>query len=109
MNNKGYVYLICDPANDTYKIGVTRNLKSNRLEKLQTGNSTELFIIDTYETEYPFRMESMLHAKFQNKKELNEWFNLDVQDIVHFKDICKETENIIYSLLDNPFFRKGLK
>lgn len=47
----GYVYLICDPATDRFKIGVTRDLKSNRLKKLQTGNSTELFIRDIYETE----------------------------------------------------------
>ena len=109
MSKKSYVYLICDPANDTYKIGVTRNLKSNRLRKLQTGNSTELFVIDIYETEYPFRMETMLHSKYQNKKELNEWFNLECSDVVHFKDTCKEIEKTIECLLDNPFFNKNLK
>lgn len=109
QNKKGYVYLICDPANDTYKIGVTRDLKSNRLIKLQTGNSTELFIIDIYETEYPFRMETMLHNKYQNKKELNEWFNLECYDVTHFKQTCSEIETTIKCLLDNPFFNKNLK
>ena len=36
----GYVYLICDPDKDAYKIGVTRNLNQNRIKKLQTGNAT---------------------------------------------------------------------
>lgn len=49
-DNSGYVYLICDPANNTYKIGVTRNLKSKRLKKLQTGNSTELHICKYYKS-----------------------------------------------------------
>ena len=52
----GYIYLICDPANDTYKIGVTRDINSNRLKKLQTGNSTELHIVYIYKCEYPFRL-----------------------------------------------------
>lgn len=105
----GYVYLICDPANTTFKIGVTRDLKSNRIKKLQTGNSTELFISSIYQTKYPFRMETMLHSKYSNKKELNEWFNLDVYEVTHFKETCKEIENIIECLSDNPFFNKNLK
>lgn len=105
----GYVYLICDPATDRFKIGVTRDLKSNRLKKLQTGNSTELFIRDIYETEWPFRLETMLHKHFSEKHVLNEWFKLDVNDVVRFKEICKTLENTIKVLADNPFFSKDLK
>lgn len=106
---EGYVYLICDPANTTFKIGVTRDLKSQRLKKLQTGNSTELFISAIYKTKYPFRMESMLHSKFKIKNELNEWFNLNSYEVSHFNDICKEVEETINIMLDNPFFNKNLK
>ena len=105
----GFVYLICDPANDTYKIGVTRNIESNRLKKLQTGNSTELHIVSIYKCEYPFRLETMLHSYYKSKQELNEWFNLKGQDIFRFNDICKELDNTIHSLLNNPFFNKNLK
>lgn len=107
--NEGYVYLICDPANTTFKIGVTRDLKSQRLKKLQTGNSTELFLSGIYKTKYPFRMESMLHSKFKVKNELNEWFNLNSYEVSHFNDICKEVEETIDIMLDNPFFNKNLK
>lgn len=105
----GYVYLICDPNNDTYKIGVTRGSNYNRVKKLQTGNSTELHIIHSYECEYPFRLEKMLHAYYINKKELNEWFRLDQNDVINFKSLCDDLNKKIYSLLDNPFFAKNIR
>lgn len=105
----GYVYLICDPSNDRYKIGVTRNLKSNRIKKLQTGNPTELFIHTIYETEWPFRLETMLHNHFGRKRILNEWFALDITDITNFKNTCRKIEENIKVLSQNPFFAKDLK
>ena len=105
----GYVYLICDPATDRFKIGVTRNLNSNRIKKLQPGNSTELFITDRYETNWPFRLETLLHKHFHNKHVLNEWFALDAMDVVAFRKTCELLENNIQILKDNPFFAKDLK
>ena len=104
----GYVYLICDPANDSYKIGVTRNLSGNRIKKLQTGNPTELHMVSWYECQYPFRLEKMLHNKFRDKHELNEWYKLDLQDVIYFKEICEAQNNIIKALSDNPFFMKNI-
>lgn len=100
----GYVYLICDPSNDTFKIGVTKKLDiEERVRKLQTGNSTELFIRSYYKCEYPFRLEKLLHTKFHDKREVGEWFSLNIYDIINFKQICEELENIIYCLKDNPY------
>lgn len=104
MSKKGFVYLICDSSTDLFKIGVTRGKLENRLKKLQTGNGTELHLVDFYETEYPFKIEKMLHNYFNSKKELNEWFNLTNEDINSFKTICNDKETIIKSLKDNPFF-----
>lgn len=105
----GFVYLICDPETDRFKIGVTRENIKERIKKLQTGNSTELFISSYYECEYPFRLEKMLHNKFNNKKELNEWFNLESEDIFNFKKICEQQEELINLLITNPFFSKNIK
>lgn len=105
----GYVYLICDPATDRFKIGVTRDLKSNRLKKLQTGNSSGLFMVHYYKTEWPFRLETMLHKHFRDKHILNEWFALDVHDVTHFPDLCRSMNDNIQVLQDNPFFAKDLK
>lgn len=107
--NSGYIYLICDPSNDTYKIGVTRDIKSNRIKKLQTGNSTELHIIHIYNCKYPFRLETMLHSFYKNKNELNEWFKLSNDEIFNFIKTCELLDKQLHSLLDNPFFNKNIK
>lgn len=105
----GYIYLICDPANDTYKIGVTRNLTSNRIKKLQTGNSTELYIVSTYYFQYPFRLEKMLHLHFRDKQVLNEWFKLDLQDTNNFTNTCDILVERIRAMEENPFFMKNIR
>ena len=103
----GYVYLIADRNNNTYKIGVTKGDPEKRLKKLQTGNSSELKIKYLYEYDYPYRLESMLHKHYKSCNELNEWFALENPN--EFPNKCKEFNNIIDSLKDNPFFNKGLK
>ena len=60
----GYVYLIEDTDNNRYKIGVTKDL-DKRLRNLQTGNSNQLKFLCAYKTNYPYRLESMLHRKFE--------------------------------------------
>lgn len=106
---EGYVYLICDPLTDHYKIGVTKGKVDNRLFKLQTGNSTELHVVQYYKTQYPFRMEKMLHLKYKNLNTHGEWFELPSYDVINFKLICEKIEKDIEALKDNPFFKKGLK
>ena len=54
-------------------------------------------------------METMLHARFASKNVLNEWFDLTAHEVAQFTNICKETEDIIECMLDNPFFNKNLK
>lgn len=105
----GYVYLIEDENNLTYKIGVTRLANSNRIKKLQTGNSTKLKLKYLYKTEYPFRLETMIHQRFKQYNILNEWFELPKNIVEDFENYCNELNGIIISLKDNPFFAKTLK
>lgn len=106
-----FIYLICDPSNDFYKIGLTRShlFDSKRIKQLQTGNGTELHLSSYYETEHPFILEKMLHNRFSSKQESGEWFKLTNEDITSFKDICDNLTSIIHSLSDNPFFVKDLR
>lgn len=99
----GYVYLICDPSNDSYKIGVTNKDINKRIQKLQTGNCEELFISSFYKCEYPFRLEKMLHTRFANKRIHGEWFKLSSHDIGQFRNTCEELLNILESIRSNPF------
>lgn len=105
----GYVYLIEDIDNMTYKIGVTKKNPTIRLKELQTGNSTKLNIKSIYEYEYPYRLESMLHHYYKKYCELNEWFSIPDDILKKFNDTCEMYDDIIHSLKDNPFFKKTLK
>lgn len=102
----GYVYLICDPGKELFKIGVTTGKIENRIKELQTGNGSELFISNHFKCDYPFKLEKMLHARFMTKRVLNEWFNLTIDDLSHFTETCNELNNTINILKDNPFVFK---
>ena len=102
----GYVYLIGEIDNKgRYKIGSTKAKDVNkRLKQLQTGNSSELFIKEYYETEHPFKLEKMLHNHFKSSNLIGEWFELSESDTEAFRGICEEKEKIIEALKDNPFY-----
>ena len=107
---KGFIYLICDPNQNTYKIGVTRNLVQHIIKKLQTGNSSELHIVHTFgPVDYPFRLETLLHTRFKEQKVIGEWYALSDDDVKNFDNICKHYLNIIDSMTQNPYFNKNLK
>ena len=105
----GYIYLLYDINNNTYKIGVTRKLDGRRFAALQTGNSSKLELKETCKTDYPFRLETMLHRRFIQYKENNEWFNLPEDIAYNFRYYCGELNNIIKIMKDNPYFSKNLK
>ena len=104
----GYVYLIGEVGNDTnYKIGSTRAKDvNNRLKQLQTGSSSELYIKESFETEYPFKLEKMLHNYFKEKNLIGEWFELSKADTEDFKEICEDKIKVIESLKNNPIYYK---
>lgn len=101
----GKIYLIgqADTPN-IYKIGCTKGSVEKRTKSLQTGNSEELFVKETFETNKPHRLETMLHNHFRNNHYLNEWYSLTNEDVTNFHSICEKYQSIIDSLKDNPFF-----
>lgn len=104
----GYVYLVEDTGKETYKIGVTKNMK-HRISRLQNGNSSELYIISQYFSNYPYRLEKMLHLHFYDKRVLNEWFKLTQEDVKNFTNTCNMISEQINALLENPYFKKNIK
>ena len=102
----GYVYLIGEIGNEgRYKIGSTRAKDVNkRLKQLQTGNSSELYIKESFETEYPFKVEKMLHNHFKSSNLMGEWFELSESDVEAFKVVCEEKMRVVESLKNNPFY-----
>ena len=102
-NNKngGFVYILCDSSKDnTFKIGVTRGNIEKRIKKLQTGNSGEIFITSYQKCNHPFFVEKWLHLQYFGKKVLNEWFEMNIEDIKSFKTDCLKYDEL-YELTHN--------
>lgn len=105
-----FVYLLGDSGQDNcFKIGITRGKIEKRIKQLQTGNGEEIYLVSYYETDYPFFVERNLHLKFCPEKKRNEWFNLNVNDVIDFKQHCRMCEEQANALKDNPFAKKILK
>jgi len=91
-----YVYLIRG-NDDDYKIGIAKN-PNQRIKQLQTGNSDELKLIETYQSENAFKIETALHNRYAHLHSHGEWFKLSLTEELNFKDECSEIDNTINTL-----------
>lgn len=100
---EGFVYLLCDGEN--FKIGMTKQKNINkRILELQTGNPNEIWCVKYYKTQWPYKVEQMLHFRHKKSNIKNEWFNMTTEEVINFINECKDCENLIKSLESNPFF-----
>lgn len=104
----GCVYLIGETGNEgVYKIGSTHSDNADcRLKSLQTGNSDELFVKKAHVTDSPFKMEKMLHMRFDIANLIGEWFELTPEQVDGFDDLCDNLQSLIDSMDGNPFYKK---
>ena len=99
---EGFVYLLCD--GEKFKIGMTKKKDIHaRIKELQTGNPYEIWLRSYYQTNYPLKIEKMMHARHAPSNVKNEWFNLTAHEVSKFKEECEECEKILKSLQNNPF------
>jgi hypothetical protein len=92
-----YVYLIKSLESGYYKIGFSKN-PIRRLRTLQTGNSSKLKLIETYQSDYANMIEKTLQRRYKYCKKEGEWFDLSLIDEISFKDECQKL-NESYILL----------
>lgn len=99
-----FIYLIKNTNESHYKIGVGKN-PSNRLKQLQTGCSSELVIIHTYETDIPYIIEKTLHRQYSILRKHGEWFDFSINEETDFLKNCQIIESRIKLLkeMENPF------
>ena len=106
-----YVYLITaldkeiiiDTDNPLYKIGVTKQSKNKRLKQLSTGNSKDLKLVNEFKSEFAYKLESVLHRQFKDKKVNKEWYALDKIDVENFITTCLKYENN-FKILETTIF-----
>jgi hypothetical protein len=89
------VYLLSSEINGSkiYKIGFTKRNVENRIKEFQTGNASEIKIVETFKSKWGTKIESFLHRKFSNKKISGEWFGLNESDINNFIKSCQVIHN----------------
>lgn len=102
----GWVYLLKEDSDDSLcKIGVTKCDKvEDRIKKLQTGNGNKIRLVSSFLSSKPFKLEKMMHRKYQFNREEGEWFLMTKEQIDNFLEDCKSLQKIIDDLKDNPFF-----
>ena len=95
-----YVYLIQSLEDSRYKIGVSIHPKK-RLKQLQTGNSSELKLIESFQSEFAHKVERALQRRYSYLKKEGEWFDMDISHEVSFLTECKQIEDSINILKEN--------
>ena len=83
-NKHGFIYLI--KVWEFYKIWKTINIKS-RFKKYQTENPNKAELIHYFHTNDYTKKEKELHLKFKEKNHNREWFKLNNEDILFFKNL----------------------
>jgi hypothetical protein len=92
-----YIYLIQSLENSYYKIGISKH-PTKRIEELQTGNASELRLIDTYQSEYANKIEKTLQRRYSHLRKEGEWFDLGISQEVNFKKECQLIEETLVLL-----------
>lgn len=83
-----------------YKIGVSKHPKK-RVKQLQTGNSSELKLIESYQSEFAHMVEKALQRRYAHMKKEGEWFDLSIREDVSFLTDCKQIEENFIILKEN--------
>ena len=91
---QGIVYLIesIRDYDTVYKIGYTRRSSKKRSKQLQTGNDGNLKVIYEHKTQHGQTCERVVQNLYSHCRIKNEWFKLNMDDIVKFPEICNKVE-----------------
>jgi len=95
-----YIYLIQSLEEGYYKIGVSKN-PQRRIKELQTGNSSPLKLIETYQSEYADKIERTLQRRYSHLNKEGEWFDMSIEEEVTFVKNCKAIEENLVFLKKN--------
>lgn len=95
-----YVYLIQSLENSHYKIGTSRD-PQKRVRELQTGNSSQLKLVEMYQSEYATKIERALQRRYSHIHKTGEWFDMSIINETIFTSECKKIEEALIFLKKN--------
>ena len=92
-----HIYLIQSLEDGYYKIGVSKH-PTKRVKELQTGNSSELKLIESYQSKHAHKLEKTLQRRYSHMRKEGEWFDMTIGEEVSFLSDCKQIEENIVIL-----------
>jgi hypothetical protein len=95
-----FVYLIQSLENSYYKIGISKHPKK-RIKELQTGNSSELKLVEVYQSEFANQIEKTLQRRYSHLRKEGEWFDMGISNEVSFIEECRKIEETLSFLKKN--------
>lgn len=95
-----YVYLIQSLENSYYKIGISKHPKK-RVKELQTGNSSELKLVEVYKSGFANQIEKTLQRRYSHLRKEGEWFDMGISNEVSFIQECQKIEETLIFLKKN--------
>ena len=90
-NESQFVYLFYNADNKKFKIGKSNNFLRRRRE-IQSTSGSVIYNVITLQLEPGYDetngfIEKKLHEFFKDKREVGEWFNLKVRDVLQIRDL----------------------
>lgn len=101
------IYLVCSEINGQklHKIGFTRRTPEKRIKEFKTGNASEIYLVDSFDSKWGTKIEAMLHRIYKTKKINGEWFELTEEDVMMFKKHCISIDNNLKLITEqNTYF-----
>lgn len=101
------VYLICSEfeGRKLYKIGYTRRPIEKRIKEIKTGNGSDIYLVDSFKSEWGTKIEANLHRLFMSKKVNGEWFDLSDKEVELFHEKCKLSHDTFELITkDNTYY-----
>jgi hypothetical protein len=97
------VYLICAEfeGRRLYKIGYTRRTIEKRIKEIKTGNGHDIYLVNSFKSEWGTKIESQLHRAYKSKMVNGEWFDLTDEDVESFGDKCKYSHDMMELITTN--------
>ena len=85
LQEKKKTYILVNKANNKYKIGESINPEGRKITLRSEEPEIELLFF----CHSSIVSEKELHAIFENKRHIGEWFNLDKKDIIRIKKMMQ--------------------
>jgi hypothetical protein len=102
-----HIYLVCSEigGQKLHKIGYTRRTIEKRIKEFKTGNASDIYLVDSFQSEWGTKIESQLHRIYKSKKIGGEWFDLSEDDIIDFSNHCQKIhDNLTLISKQNTYF-----